>query len=101
MPLAWNNDEVWMLRTEHPLHGCAPPYVGNGRLGLRLGALILGTDFDAPPLISAEAEICRTGTARFDHSYPLQSFAAYARDGFQYCLPSWANLDLRVGKRRF
>jgi hypothetical protein len=68
---------------------------------LRLGALILGTDLSAPHLVSASAGDSQTGTPRFDHSFPLQTYAAHARDGFQYCLPSWANLDLRIGDRRF
>ncbi len=80
MPLGWNDDDAWILRTEQPLHGCAPPYVGNGRVGLRLGALILGTDRTAPPLVSARAENCLDGTPQFDHSYPLQAFAAHGRD---------------------
>ncbi|MCE0521841.1 MAG: hypothetical protein LV480_02900 [Methylacidiphilales bacterium] len=101
MPLAWNDDKAWILRTEQPVHGCAAPYVGNGRLGLRLGALILGTDLKAPPLVSASAGDSETGTPPFDHTYPMETFAAHARDGFQYCLPSWANLDLRSGDRRF
>lgn len=101
MPLAWNDNESWVLRTEQPLHGCAPPYVGNGRLGLRLGALILGTDLHAPPVLAASAGDSQAGTPPFDHSFPLETFAAHARDGFQYCLPSWANVDLRVGDHRF
>jgi hypothetical protein len=102
MPLNWNDDAAWILRTEQPIHGCAPPYVGNGRLGLRLGALILGTDLKAPPLTSAaHTGEGQPGTPPFDHTYPLETFAAGARDRFQYCLPSWANLDLRVGDHRF
>jgi hypothetical protein len=69
---------------------------------LRLGALILGTDLKAPPLVSAvHTGEGQTGTPPFDHTYPLETFAAYARDRFQYCLPSWANIDLRVGNSRF
>jgi hypothetical protein len=101
MPIAWNDDATWILRTEQPLHGCAPPYVGNGRLGLRLGAFILGTDPDAPALTSAKAETCLHGTPRYDHSHPLQAFAAHGRDGFSHCLPSWANIDLKIGGKAF
>ncbi|MCE0484122.1 MAG: hypothetical protein LV479_07785 [Methylacidiphilales bacterium] len=101
MPLAWNDDESWILKTEQPVHGCASPYVGNGRLGLRLGALILGTDLHAPKLISAQAGESRVGTPPFDHSHPLEAYAAHARDEFLYCLPSWADLDLQVGETRF
>lgn len=101
MPLAWNASDAWILSTEQPTFACAPPYVGNGRLGLRLGALILGTDRDAPPLPGAGAEECRMAVPRFDHSWPLQSFAAHGRDGFQHCLPSWAQLRLRVGTSEF
>ncbi len=101
MPLDWNDDKAWILSTEQPWHGAAPPYVGNGRIGLRLGALILGTDTAAPPLTSASQETCLNGTPHFDHSFPLQAFAAHARDGYQYVLPSWANLNLRVGRHRF
>lgn len=101
MPLSWNDDDYWILKTEQPVHGCAPPYVGNGYLGLRLGALILGTDLQAPPLASAKAGESLNGTPPFDHTYPMEAYAAPARDGFQYCLPSWANIDLRVGKYRF
>jgi hypothetical protein len=69
---------------------------------LRLGALILGTDLQAPPLVSAlHTGEGQPGTPPFDHTYPMETFAAHARDGFQYCLPSWANLDLRVGSHRF
>jgi hypothetical protein len=101
MPIAWDDDDAWILRTELPTHGCAPPYVGNGRLGLRLGALILGTDVKAPPVISAKAVGSLNGTPQFDHTYPLQTYAAFARDEFQYCLPSWANIDLHYGEYRF
>jgi len=101
MPLDWNDNDAWILRSEQPLNCCAPPYVGNGRLGLRLGALILGTDREAPPLTSAEAEVCREGNPPFDHSFPLQTFAAQVRDRFLYCLPSWANIDLRVSGQSF
>ncbi|MCE0523871.1 MAG: hypothetical protein LV480_13265 [Methylacidiphilales bacterium] len=101
MPLNWNDNEAWVLRTELPVHGCAPPYVSNGRLGLRLGALILGTDLKAPPLVSASAVDSLNGTPPFDHTYPMETYAAHARDEFQYGLPSWANIDLRVGDYRF
>ncbi len=101
MPLAWNDDASWILSTEQPLFACAPPYVGNGRLGLRLGALILGTDPDAPALSGAGPERCFMGTPRFDHTWPLQAFAAHGSDGFQYCLPSWAQLRLRIGNDEF
>ncbi|MCE0483629.1 MAG: hypothetical protein LV479_05260 [Methylacidiphilales bacterium] len=101
MPLNWNDDNAWILRTELPNHGCAPSYVANGRLGLRLGALILGTDLQAPPLTAAMAGDSLNGTPPFDHTYPLETYAAFARDEFQYCLPSWANIDLRVEAHRF
>lgn len=101
MPLAWNAPDAWILSTEQPTFACAPPYVGNGRLGLRLGALILGTDRGAPPLTGAGAEACHLAVPRFDHSWPLQSFAAHGRDGFQHCLPSWAQLRLRIGNSEF
>ncbi len=101
MPLAWNASDDWTLSTEQPTFACAPPYVGNGRLGLRLGALILGTDIEAPPLSGAGPEVCGMAVPRFDHSWPLQSFAAHGRDGFLHCLPSWAQLRLRVGEHEF
>jgi hypothetical protein len=101
MPLAWNANESWILSTEQPTFACAPPYVGNGRIGLRLGALILGTDVEAPPLPGAGPEHCLLAVPRFDHSWPLQSFAAHARDGFLHCLPSWAQLKLRIGAHEF
>lgn len=100
MSFDWNND-LWILETEQPTHACAPPYIGNGRLGMRLGALVLGTDRNAPPLTTAGSETCIVGTPRFDHTYPLQAFAAHGRDGGQLCLPSWANIDLTVGGGRF
>lgn len=101
MPISWNDDELWILSTEQPTFACAPPYTGNGRLGLRLGALILGTDSEAPPLPGAGPEDCRLAVPRFDHSWPLQSFAAHGRDGFQHCLPSWAQLSMRIGRHEF
>jgi hypothetical protein len=99
--LVGRDDDLWVLTTEQPTHACAPPYVANGRLGLRLGALVLGTDRAAPLLTTAGSETCILGTPRFDHTYPLQAFAAHACDGMQLCLPSWANIDLVVGGRRF
>ena len=101
MPLAWDATDAWILATDQPTFACAPPYVGNGRLGLRLGALILGTDVAAPPLPGAGPEICRMAVPRFDHSWPLQSFAAHGRDGFLYGLPSWGQLKLRIGRHEF
>jgi hypothetical protein len=38
---------------------------------------------------------------RFDHSWPLQSFAVHAHDGFLHALPSWAQLGLRIGAHEF
>jgi len=99
MALDWN-DNLWLLQTEQPSQHGAPPYVGNGRIGLRLGTLILGTDPDAPPLTSSKAERCIDGIPRYDHSFPLQTFTSYARDGLQLCLPSWANLKLVVNGHR-
>jgi hypothetical protein len=101
MAIDWHDDDLWVLQTEQPTFGNAPAYLGNGRIGLRLGTLILGTDRDAQPLISAGPERCMRGLPRWDHSYPLQAFAAFARDTIQLCLPSWANLDLVVGGHRF
>lgn len=100
MPLAWNDDR-WVLATEQPTFACAPPYIGNGRLGLRLGALVLGTDITAPRLTGAGPEQTFLAVPRFDHSWPLQAFAAHARDGFQHSLPSWAQLQLRIGADEF
>ncbi len=101
MPLPWNNADAWILSTEQPTFGCAPPYVGNGRIGLRLGALILGTDIEAQHLAGAGSEVCRLAVPRFDHTWPLQSFAAHGRDGFLHSLPSWAQIKLRIGKHEF
>lgn len=100
MPLDWN-DDLWTLQTELPTHGCAPGYVANGRIGVRLGALILGTDRTAPPLTTAGSETCVLGTPRFDHSFPVQAFGAHVRDQGQLCFPSWTNLDLRIDGKRF
>ena len=101
MPLSWNDDEAWTLSTEQPTFACAPAYVGNGRIGLRLGALILGTDSEAPALTGAGPEVCHLAVPRFDHSWPLQSFAAHGRDGFLHCLPSWAQLAMKIGRHEF
>lgn len=101
MATAWDDDASWILSTDQPLFACAPPYLGNGRLGLRLGALLLGTDREAPPLAGAGGERTRLGLPQYDHSWPLQAFAAHARDGFLHCLPSWAQLRLSVAGHEF
>jgi hypothetical protein len=101
MPLDWDDRDAWVLLTEQPAFGCAPPYVANGRVGLRLGAFILGTDVEAPRLPGAGPEHCLFAVPRFDHSWPLQSFAAHGRDGFLHCLPSWGQLKLRTPRYEF
>lgn len=100
MPLPWG-DALWLLSTEQPTFACAPPYIGNGRLGLRLGAFILGTDQDAPPQRGAGPDQTFLAVPRFDHTFPLQSYATHVRDGYLHCLPAWAQLDLRVGPHEF
>lgn len=100
MPLSWS-DPRWVLSTDQPTFACAPGYLGNGRLGLRLGAFVLGTDHTAPPLQGAGPDRTFLALPRFDHSYPLQSYGAHIRDGALHTLPAWAQLDLRVGRHEF
>ena len=100
MPLTWN-DPRWVLSTDQPTFACAPPYLGNGRLGLRLGAFLLGTDLTAPALRGAGIDQTFLAVPRFDHSRPLQSYGAHVRDGAMLTLPAWAQLDLRVGDHEF
>lgn len=101
MTTNWTNENLWVLKNERPLFAAAPPYVGNGCMGLRLGSLVLGTDTEALQVNGFGCEQTRWQTASGDHTFPLQFFTAFARDESQYCLPSWANINLRVGKNEF
>ncbi|MEM8737064.1 MAG: hypothetical protein AAGG38_01105 [Planctomycetota bacterium] len=100
MPLDWDDDTLWVLRDRQPLLGAAAPYVGNGRLGVRLGVLGLGTDPQAPPRGGAGPETPAAANVPGDESFPLPCFAAFARDGRQLDLPSFTHVDLRHGDDR-
>lgn len=100
MPLPWT-DPLWTLTASDPTFACCPPAVGNGLLGTRLGAFVLGTDPDAPGWTGVGGPTLQFTMPRFDPSSPLPVFARFMRDGALLALPSWQMLDLTVDGVRF
>ncbi len=96
MSLSWEDASAWRLENRS-LIGFASPYVGNGTLGTRIGVLVLGTDSRAP-----EWSGCGGVPQHWsdlppgDPFRPLPTFSSFVRDGYQYALPSWNQLELSI-----
>ena len=95
MPLSWNDSDAWQLENRS-LDGFASPYVGNGALGTRLGIFVLGADPRAPEFHGATGLPQRPDIPPGDPHRSLATFSSFVRDGFQYALPSWNQLDLTL-----
>jgi len=95
MGMAWDDDAAWRLTaTEADLPAFLPYYTGNGRLGVRVGPLVLDWDGDARPLLTEH------GPDRWGqlNARLLLSLAKHAYDGGdQLILPAWNQARLEIG----
>ena len=98
--LSWS-DPLWKLTSPDPTFACCPPVVGNGLIGVRLGAFILGTDPLAPKWSGTSGPPLLFTMPRFDPASPLPLYARMMRDGGMLDLPAWHMLDLTVDGVRF
>jgi hypothetical protein len=91
----------WRLTAPDPTFACCPPVAGNGLMGARLGAFVLGTDAEAPRWTGTGGPPMLFTMPRFDPMSPLAVYARFCRDGALLALPAWHMLDLRVDDVRF